>query len=439
MSPRTLYPVLPSLHRKQNSDNLSHLIQTPQDTEGEQQNLQKRVSILLAEDDNLEEIKSLDSKLKNIIENSKIATPDISQKLEHLEKNVNKANFLELIQEVITWYNQGFCSYKSSSHETFELFHIFNKCSQTESGKTLLRTDIDVFNSFGTAFILIMSKKLAMLFPKEESLLNEFSEVSEVISAIQWSFQNGTPEHEVVKTLLARVSELNHNIEKALKTSMERLSNDLVHLLIPHKGLSFTHNKVQEAQFPKGDRRKAIDNIIKELIRTELEYNQKIETIVNTTLFKELIVQNIIDSDEEKQLCEGWAKLYEQSLKMVTNLNIAANMVEGVLIAFSPQNIEEYMEAYKQIVCKFVCTNKIIQKIRSHPTGLQRIADHKVNRLDLVDIWIMPVQRPLRYPMLLKDLINCFEDLVVKKALSDRLNYVARWAKAINLLSPKYG
>ena len=107
--------------------------------------------------------------------------------------------------------------------------------------------------------------------------------------------------------------------------------------------------------------------------------------------------------------------------------------LEACLIAFSPESVTNILKNFKRVICNFTLTNQIIKQLQGDVQSQLLLENFKaLNKMDIVDILIMPVQRPPRYVLLLNECIKLLGPGLATKCLSDRVNYLQKWILSIN-------
>ena len=367
-----------------------------------------------------------------------------------------KFAFLSLVNYLLLNFEFGIvCFMDQHVKQSKDLLDDLEKACQSLYALDLLNNDPEVFFNYANTYILTLGKKLSLLYPRNDVLELIFSDIIKKFVTIQTSFQDRQRDSDVFNYLQLSLQQLNNGISEAIHKSSETLRRDLSLLTEPKKGivlsipvgvnLLYVDSGIVDdpITYPIQERKKyTLDQIIsKDLLLTEEAFNQKLEMIVNTTLFDTLVNEKILSENEKTDLLKGWKELSDCSKQFLFILKreLSSNKISALLQAFSPQNIENYMEQYKFIVCHFIPTNKILQKIKTSEHGQQLLQEFKaMHAVHLTDIWGMPMQRPPRYKGILSEIVKNLEEDDIREALSERLEYLTKWVDAINYFFPEY-
>lgn len=401
----------------------------------------------------------LKCKLDRFNSNSKFAIPEILEKLEKVrtfflqdQRNEDlKQQFLDQIKLLISCYQEGvifyFCRRQQKAMDLMDYLEIL---ALTPQGREILQNDKEVFFEFGNAYVLTIGKKLSLLHPKNDDLETLFSEIIALWSTSQEAFNNAIPEIETIQKLIVKIHTINDEIHTALQTSIETVRQQLSQLTKPKKGgfldqpdLEMFAVLLEENSLvddPENERlKKLIGHVLSEILDTEKEFRNKSALIAESTLFQALVKEKVVVEEEGDVVQKGWTEVVKSSEKLIGLLNrpsdTLSQQLKNCFLAFSPQEIESHMENINSLVCRFIEADRILKRIKESKKGEQMLLGFSaVHRVEIVDIWIRPMQRLLRYNLLLTELQNRLKDEIAKEAMGKRISYLKQWSDAINLM-----
>lgn len=402
-----------------------------------------------------EKITFLKGKLEKINIKNPICDPGLLEKLERIQKlSVNvysDQEYRSLLSAQIEYVTYGLLKgiflREDSQKRTADLLDYVNILAIAPAGQNLLAGDKKLFQTLSNAYILSLSKKISLLYPKQDSHETQFAELIQTITTIHEGKLETKAED--IGHLLQGLNEFNRTIQKCLDESVSKIHEELFSLLRPDPHLDFAFNDIKFVPLfvdfelvddpAKDYRRVCLDKVLTELIKTEEAFCKNVGVIAETGMFAALAKENVINMDELAILRKGWKKLRSSSTQLhsmlTANTETLVHKFESFLGALTPQGLDDHMENCKVLMVNFMESNKILHKIQANPKGKQMLlAFSAINRLDIFDLWIMPVQRPPRYILLVKEVMK----LVEIDAVSKRLGYLEKWVRAINFFAPDF-
>lgn len=385
-----------------------------------------------------------------VCEPSLIATLERTQNL--LIDFYSDQEFKSILKAQIEYVNdsllKGVIRYEDpKTKKGSDLINYVNVVAISETGQRLLAADKELFLKFSNVHILSLSKKISLLYPREEKHESFFAELIQAIHSIHERKVEVKPEE--IGNLLQNLNELNTEVQKNFDTSGDHIRTELSSLLKPDPGQDFSYSNVYPVSLfedfglvdepSKETQRFYLNKILNEIVKTEEEFSKNIGLIAEAPLFTALVKEGVITMEEMADLRRGWKKLHSSSEQLAAQLkqkdSCLRDKFESFLAAFTPPFIDEQMENCKVLMCHFMEGNKILHKIKANVKGQQMLMGFSaINRLDLFDIWIMPIQRPPRYILLIKEV----KKMVSIEAVEKRLDYVEKWVKAINFFAPDF-
>lgn len=403
----------------------------------------------------------LKSKLVKIRDKNCLAPSRLIENLERIKQlsgNLySDAEFRSVLRAQIDYVSEslgrGILFAEDSKGHRFDLLDYVNALAFLDKGKELLREDKKLFFQFSNAQIISLSKKLSLAYPRVDHHESLFTQLIESITSFQAKKEN-IPLQEM-DLLIKNLIWLNESVQCSFDQTINAIQNELSLLFKPDPKQDFTLTPmVQNSLFfeqsliddpVKEDRRKALHNILTELAKSEEAFIKRVAVVSECQLFSALAKEKIITEDELDCLQKGWSELKLSSTQLhfmltshtKTDTDSIVYQYERFLAAFVPQYIDPQMENCKTIMCHFMKSNAIIKKIQLDPKGLQMLLGFSaMNRLDIIDIWIMPVQRPPRYILLAKEVLKIMQP--EGEAVLMRIDYLEKWVKAINFYAPDF-
>jgi len=401
----------------------------------------------------------LQSKLEAFRDKNSLAPSDFIEILERMKKisgtfysDAEDKSVLRIqIDYVSGSLGKGVLYAEDAAGHRSDLLDYVNSLAVLDKGKELLREDKKLFFQYSNAQIISLSKKLSLAYPRFEIHENHFTLLIESITSIH--AKKETVPKEEMDTLIKNLMKLNERVKQCFDETASVIHKELSLLYKPdpHQDFSFTnvsHNHLFVDQSliddpAKEERRKTLNNVLTEMAKTEEIFSKRVAAVAECHLFSALAKENVITMDDLECLGKGWSELqlssiqFHSQLTKKTETESLISKYECFLATFVPQYIDVQMENCKTIMYHFMQSNKIIKKIQFNPKGQQMLLGFSaMNRLDIIDIWIMPIQRPPRYILLAKEVLKVM--VPEGEAVHRRIDYLEKWVKAINFYAPDF-
>lgn len=403
----------------------------------------------------------LQSKLQKMRDKNYLAPPDLIENLERIKKlsgNLySDAEYKSVLRAQIDYVSEslgkGILYNEDCQGHRSDLLDYVNALAFLDKGMELLRDDSKLFLQYSTAQIISLSKKLSLAYPRVDSHETQFTQLIETIMSFHAKKESISLKemNDLIKNLIGLNESVQHHFEATSDTIQRELSElykpdpnqDFTFTNIGRNSLFFEQSLIDDPA--KEERRKALNSVLNEIAKSEEIFNQRVAAVSNCHLFSALAKENIITPEELDCLRKGWSELQFSSsqlhsmliLKGKTDTDSLVYKYERFLGTFIPQYIDPQMENCKTVMCHFMKCNAIIKKIQADPKGQQMLFGFSATqRLDIIDIWIMPVQRPPRYILLAKEVFKIMQP--EGKAVELRIGYLEKWLKAINFYAPDF-
>lgn len=401
-------------------------------------------------------------------ENSKLKIIKKSSVTEDLSKAAEKA-FLEITSLFLTSLGEGRTSFIYSKNDTqdnpiienFSLFEILKMIGSTKWAQELIFSKKEIYFEFTNIYIFALSKNLELSFPLKKELENQFLDIISFIAETEKLIGEHVFQQNVIDGFLATLHIFAQHTSQELETAKVSICKKLSELSEPKPSVSFiVPDLSSDPAFNAGwiiddpgreSRHQHLQNILQEIIRTEILFHEKIHFISNKcwdlsdsglkgTFFEFLKHENVIETVTLNVVTVGWSELQESSGCLSKNCSIATTtnlikQIETCLLAFSPEHMYGHLKNFKSVICNYTVTDKMIKGLQRDAKGKELLSKFKaMNKVDIIDVLIMPVQRPPRYILLLNECLKAMEPGLATNSLSDRVLYLQKWVQSINYL-----
>lgn len=388
---------------------------------------------------------------------------------DHAQLNQASLDALKnIIKLVLDSLEHGINSYDSfvntadgkKEKATISLLEILMQTGMTAWAQNLICRDKEVYFAYNNVFILAISKNLSNLFPRDSELENQFLDIIADISKNEDPSGVVISQEYWIKDFQPKLHDFVRKIANALNISTRLLSKKLSEQTEPKfdKIIGIPNLSVEPIFFeldlideknPFEAKKKSISAILKEIATTEsvlhnktLLLTKKIWPISSKNsqgnFFESLQEYTVIDPEFCSQLTFHFEELSKTSHRLIENFSQSKSLInhmEACLISFSPQIIHSHLKHLKFLSGAYTKTDEIIKNCLKNEQTNQKLQEFKhVNKTDIIDILIMPVQRAPRYVLLLNELAKQFDSIPIKNTITERINYLQRWIESINYL-----
>lgn len=270
-----------------------------------------------------------------------------------------------------------------------EVIQLFQKCLEEDYQ---LHELIDFVLHYDEipCFILAMSRDLAYLSPRREEL-----------------------EHELGSLDFKDVMKLKKYASKVFRYLYQPQDDKYPLPDLKIDPLFITNELVNETL----DR---IERIIKEIVDTEITFQNHLQKLLDFTPF--------LNSAYFDDFC----KLYKSTCQIVNLLTRKPTIhsIENVLEVFSPQTINEHMILFLKPIHAIETLDSFFKECKEEDLRDLKVKNNKIGALDII---VMPMQRLLRYGILLESLSKTLPEGLLRKEIEKRGQYIKRWGDFANM------